>query len=421
MAKISIMSDLHLGFKRGTEREEDAFIATERAFEKVVDMESDIVVVAGDIFDSRLPRPEHWSRFMNILSPLGRGEVEVSRTRGRKGVPEEAVGGIPVVAIHGTHERRTNRERNSIGAMEDAGFLVHLHCSSVELDVKGEKIGIHGMGGVPEKYSKEVLKKWDPEPFDDAYNIFVIHQDLEEYIYNPVRPPELGLEDLPGGFDLYVSGHIHWKDRQKVNGSPFLIPGSLIPTQLKKRESETPKGFYTVSTQREEVEFVEIEAPRKFVYKKMEFEDADTRTVEKKVSLFLEDIQESERKPLVRIKAAGDLQKGISPADVNLSKIGEKYREKALVSFSEDLKEKKMNGGGVSHENIHDRKLSVEEMGMGILQNKLEETGVDISPDVVFEDLVQGNIEAAMDKIQELDREEDKGGQTSKEEDWWIK
>jgi len=428
MANISIMSDLHLGFKRDTEREEDALVAAENAFRKAVDMDSDLVVVAGDIFDSRLPRPEYWSKFMNMISSAdGTKNIEVEKTTGRGDVSKEVFDGIPVVAVHGTHERRTNKQKNSIEAMEKAGFLIHLHCSSVELKVGDEKVGIHGMGGVPERYSKEILKKWNPEPFEDAYNIFVIHQDLKQYIYNPVSPPDLGLEDLPGGFDLYVSGHIHWKDKQKVNGKPFIIPGSLIPTQLKKKDSETPKGFYNISTQKDDIEFVEIEVPREFVYKKIELTDADEREIEKKISSLLEDIPEnSEKKPLVRIKTTGNLQRGLTSSDIDLSRIEEKYSERALISFSENLKEDNTEGKKQSFEKTRENRLSVDEMGMNILHKKMDELGIDISPDEIFEDLAEGKIEAAMEKMEDKetkDHEEERNAQRSEEaeKEWWVK
>ena len=74
MVKVSIISDLHLGFGKDTEREEDAFVATKRAFEKAKELESDLIILAGDMFDTRLPRPEHWSRFMKLLSIFRDGE-----------------------------------------------------------------------------------------------------------------------------------------------------------------------------------------------------------------------------------------------------------------------------------------------------------------------------------------------------------
>ncbi len=417
MAKIAVISDLHLGFKKGTEREDDPFVAAERALKKAEELGADLIALPGDIFDSRLPRPEHWSRFMEMLSSLeGEKNVEVTRSEGKEDIPEKALKGIPVIAIHGTHERRGQGMKNTIKALEDSNFLVHLHCSSLELKVNGEKIGVHGMSGVPEKYSKDVLKKWSPEPFEDAYNVFMLHQDLEQYIYNPVSPPELGLEDLPNGFDLYVSGHIHWKESTELRGKPFIIPGSLVPTQLKKKEAERSKGFYMVNTEEKEIEFVEVEPPREFIYEELEFEGKGVGEIEEEVGSVLEEkgFESYERDPLVRIKIKGELPKGVSSSDLNLSTIREKYDDVAIISFSEDLKEKGIEEKVQTLQDLREEKLSVDEMGMKILRDKVKEVEAGIEPDAVFEDLVEGELESALDKIKEM--EVDHGGEEAEGE-----
>ncbi|MFP4116447.1 MAG: exonuclease SbcCD subunit D [Candidatus Aenigmatarchaeota archaeon] len=436
MTKIAVISDLHLGFKKGTQREEDVFIAAERALKKAERLGADVIVLPGDIFDSRLPRPEHWSRFMEMLSSLeGEKNVDVTRLEGKEEVPERALEGIPIIAIHGTHERRGKGMKNTIKALEDSKFLVHLHCSSIELKVNGEKIGVHGMSGVPEKYSKDVLKKWNPEPFEDAYNIFMLHQDLEQYIYNPVNPPSLGLEDLPEGFDLYVSGHIHWKEETELKGKPFIIPGSLVPTQLKKKEAERSKGFYLVDTEKREVDFVEIDPPREFIYKELEFEGKGTKEIEEDVLSALEktEIENYETNPLVRVKIKGKLPKGVSSSDLDLSSIKEKYDDKTIISFSEDLQEKGIEEKVQTLQDLREEKLSVDEMGMKILREKVKEVEAGIEPDVVFENLVEGDLDDALEKIKDMDVEhgeegakkegdkKEEGSEDTGKGNWWEK
>ncbi len=438
MAKISVISDLHLGFGKGTEREEDPFVAAERTIEKIKELDSDVVLLAGDIFDTRLPRPEHWSRFMKMLSLLKDGKrAKITKLEGREDIPEEALRGIPLVAIHGTHERRGKGMKNSIKALEDAGFLIHLHCSSLELDIEGERLGIHGMSGVPEKYSKSVLKKWDPEPFEDAYNIFMLHQDLEQYIYNPVSPPELGLEDMPDNFDLYVSGHIHWKEKTEVKDKPFIIPGSLVPTQLKKKEAESSKGFYVIDTEDQSLDFVEVEPPRGFFYEEVEVNGEDLRKIERMVEEKLEDIvvKENEERSLVRIKVKGKLPKGINSSDLDLSDLKEKYNDAAILSISENLEEEGMEEKVQTLRDLREEKLSVDEMGMKMLRERVKEAGANMEPDEVFESLVNGDIEDALETMKEgmereVEGEEEADGKSdgktpetdsSTSGEWWKK
>jgi DNA repair exonuclease SbcCD nuclease subunit len=63
--RIGIFSDCHCGYKFGEERGEDSFIALDEAMDKVSDC--DIILIAGDIFDTRVPRPEVFSRAARIL------------------------------------------------------------------------------------------------------------------------------------------------------------------------------------------------------------------------------------------------------------------------------------------------------------------------------------------------------------------
>ena len=64
--RISFLSDFHLGFSQFSETEEDSYESAEEAMEKALD--SDLIVLVGDIFDSRLPKTKTWGRAMKILT-----------------------------------------------------------------------------------------------------------------------------------------------------------------------------------------------------------------------------------------------------------------------------------------------------------------------------------------------------------------
>lgn len=427
MVKISVISDLHLGFKKGTEREEDAFEAAELAFKKARDLGSNLIILAGDLFDSRFPRPEHWSRFIRLLSIFKDNQsVSLSKKRNKDFINQDSLKGVPVIAIHGTHERRGENLMNPIEAVEQTGLLVHLHCNSIVLDIEGERVAIHGMSGVPEKYSKEVLNKWNPKPFEGAYNIFMIHQDLDPYIYNPVNPPKLGLEDLPNGFDCYISGHIHWRDKTEVQSKPFIIPGSLIPTQLKKKEAEIEKGFYFLDTQSEEIDFIDIEPPREFFYEEIEVKERSINEIKRNIKERVQKISSKklEKKPLIKVKLNGELPEGTNPNDLNLNSIKKNFREDVILNISNSLEETDTQDKIQMLRDIRNEKLSVEEIGMKMLRKQLEETGSEINPGIVFQDLAEGNVDKVMKGL--LQEGGKKNLNTSEEEtegknknEWW--
>ncbi|MBU4124431.1 MAG: metallophosphoesterase, partial [Nanoarchaeota archaeon] len=159
--KIAIFSDTHCGFKYGEERGEDSFIAMNEAMDKSLDC--DIILHAGDMFDGKVPKPEVYSRTAKILSRAHSVSSNAKLIESTKEVSPLALRGIPVVTIHGTHERRSGEMINPLQSLEKSGLIIHLDSSSVVFDVNGEKVAIHGMSGVSEKYAKEVLDKWNPQ------------------------------------------------------------------------------------------------------------------------------------------------------------------------------------------------------------------------------------------------------------------
>ena len=75
--KISVLSDLHFGYSRGTRLEKDSFQNAQEAISKCLD--SDLILITGDIFHSRIPRTETWAEALKVLSkPL------LTKNKGKK-------------------------------------------------------------------------------------------------------------------------------------------------------------------------------------------------------------------------------------------------------------------------------------------------------------------------------------------------
>ena len=70
--RVSIFSDCHCGYAFGEERGEDSFRGLEEAIQKSTD--SDLIIIAGDLFDTRIPKPEVIARVAKILSKAKHGE-----------------------------------------------------------------------------------------------------------------------------------------------------------------------------------------------------------------------------------------------------------------------------------------------------------------------------------------------------------
>ena len=163
---IAVLSDFHFGHGYNTELEDDSFLAVEEALESAMDC--DMILILGDIFDSRLPKTAVWSKALGVLTkPLLRpnpGIKFVSSTKSLKEISVRSLNHIPVIALHGNHERRGKDEDNTLTALENAGLLVHLHLENIIFEKNEIKIAIHGMSSVPERFARDTLQSWNPQP-----------------------------------------------------------------------------------------------------------------------------------------------------------------------------------------------------------------------------------------------------------------
>ncbi len=381
--KVSIISDTHFGYKWGEERGKDAFRNAEEAFRESLD--ADVIVLPGDIFDRKIPKQEVLDRAADVLSIPMEGDrtVEANTELGIHG------SGIPVVAIHGTHERRPSAYTNPIELMSRTGHLYHLHNDRVVFEKDGEKVAVHGMSGVPERYAPEVLEKFSPEPLEDAFNILVLHQSIEGFVYTG-EGDYLTLESLPEGFDLIVDGHIHWYNVERFGdgpGKPLVFPGSTVTTQMRKIEAEKPKGFLMLDTETEELEFIELETPREVHYVELEVDGEEWSEIRDRAVEELEEVKGKE-KPLVNLKLKGETSGRVNPRELK-----QRFRDSMFLNVNSSLETP-----GRETESL-EKEVDALEEGKKLLDKKLEEElGCE---DELFELLEDGNAPEALELMKQ--------------------
>jgi DNA repair exonuclease SbcCD nuclease subunit len=382
---ISIFSDCHCGYKYGEERWKDSFLALDEAMEKSLDC--DLILIAGDMFDTRVPRPEVFSKVARILSkaqtiPSGTKLLEIKNKDDGEASPL-AMRGVPIVTIYGTHEKRSKHLINPIQSLEHAGLLMNLHCSTAIFEIEGRKVAVHGMSGVSDRYAKDIFTQWDPKPVPDAINILMIHQSIEPYIYSPIEPPSMKIEDFPKGFDLYVMGHIHWFEKRMFNGGQLLVCGSTIPTASHKIESEQEKYIHKFDGR--DIVSIPLENQRKVFWKEFEF----SPNIKENIETYINSISAFKPKPLINIKVKGSIKKEqLMPS---FSKIEEKFADKAIVNINKNLEMEGIKEQLDMLKSLSDQRLSPEEHGLKILQNNLNQLNCGIKVDEIFEYLVEGN------------------------------
>jgi DNA repair exonuclease SbcCD nuclease subunit len=386
--KIAILSDIHLGYGTGTEREDDPFDAMQEMMQKSLD--ADAIIIAGDLFDTRIPGTETFVRAMQLLARPMHAEngVRISGGIGKDAgkLPLIRSEGIPVVAIHGTHERRVKGLLNPVEALERAGFIIYLHCNGIVLEKGGERVCIQGMSGVPDQFAPGVLEQWDPKPQEGCSNIFMIHQSISPFMYAPHLLP---VEKLPPGFDLYVCGHMHDPAMTAHGRGTLLIPVSPVTTQM-TRESVRHGGLWTFDTTSGEADFLELESCRKAYYVEMDAGKATREGIEKEIRKLLE--VPHNKKPLIRIKLSGNGES--LPTD----EIKTRFEDVAMVSFRKEAKEEE-----VAVKNIEEHRLSVQELGKKLLDGNLREYGLDARTfEQVFELLHENRIDRALELLRKV-------------------
>ncbi|MEM5867156.1 MAG: DNA repair exonuclease [Candidatus Aenigmatarchaeota archaeon] len=392
--RIAVLSDFHFGFALTPQLEEDSFENAEEAMEKA--LKSDLILILGDIFDSRVPKTQTWAKAMKVLvKPLleeNRNVKLVSCSKELKKVSERTLNHLPVIAIHGTHERRGRGELNAVEVLENAGLLIHLHCDTIVLEKNGKKVAIHGMSGVPERFARDTLLQWNPQPLKDCFNILLMHQSIEPFVYSPLEPPTISTSSLPAGFDIILNGHIHQHNQIKIGNTLLLFPGSTITTQLEKTESETEKGFYMINLDDGiEVEFVPLEKNRKFFYEEIVLEtNMAKHQIEEKIKEILK--KGFDKPPIVKLKIKG---KGIEISDQELKSIDREFSNKAILIFSKELENVEVERKAEFLRALREQKLSVEDIGFEIFRKNLEELGFSFSFDFekAFRLLSEGEIE----------------------------
>lgn len=371
--KISVLSDFHFGYAYNSELEEDSFNNADEAMDRSLD--SDLIIIAGDIFDTRMPKTQTWANAMKILTkPLLRPNPDVKlagSTKELKEISKRVLDHLPLLAIHGNHERRARNEINPVEILENAGILIYLHCNTIVFEKDGVRVAVHGMSSVSERSANDILSEWNPQPIPECVNILLLHQNIEPYIYSPLEIPSLNHSNLPKGFDLIIDGHIHTKTEENINGTKFIIPGSLTITQFQRGEAGEEKCFVAINIDKERkisTEFVPLEKSRKFFYEELKLDGPMREQVENRIN----DIMNSKtftQPPIIRLKITG---KEMEVVDQELRDIERKYNGRAILVFAKDLESPEITEKIEFLRNLREQNLSTEEVGLSILKKNLD-------------------------------------------------
>ena len=366
--KIAILSDFHLGYERFRE---DAYRQAEEALNKAVEM-ADMIIIPGDIFDNRTPKPDVIAEAINLFRNLSnkKWDSQVIDFTGEGSCYTK----IPIIAIPGTHERRAQEVADPVDILGLAGLVVDISNATVTVECEGEKIAVRGIGGIADDRFREVVEREKPIPTDGAFNIFMFHESLYELL--PFNEDFMRVDELPKGFDLYINGHIHKTVEMDVHGKKLLIPGSTVLTQLKEGEQDK-KGFFLFDTKTSKYSFIKINS-RRFVILKMDLGAASNADsvgmIQKEIDAI---IKSGNDLPIIRIAIEGKIPRTQS-VDIEINDIPRRYAGLATVEISKrEISGKSVREALASDQVVFER-MSVRDYGIGVFLEKIKASGVDI-------------------------------------------
>jgi len=231
--RIAHISDTHLGHRQYNldERESDIYEAFEQAVNKAIEERVDVLIHAGDLFDSPNPPIKALYVFKNALKKINEkmkfycvlGDHDRPK---RRGMPPHKLFEIRVLGVNGLEWEDVN------------GILI---------------AGVSNLRGRMAELLKEEMKKFDALAEKYRKSILVAHQAIDRYL--PFEGSyELKEDELPKNATYYAFGHLHARQLVRFGKGFFAYAGS---TEILSKDDisswkKDGKGFYIVDFEGDE-------------------------------------------------------------------------------------------------------------------------------------------------------------------------
>jgi exonuclease SbcD len=231
--RIAHLADTHLGYRQLTRtddagrnvREHDVYRVFEEAIERIIELNPDAVIHAGDLFDGYHPSSRALGVALDALRRLKRAR-------------------IPLVVIAGNHS--TPRYASVGHVFEVLERFGGVHAVWREPDTID--VGDLAVHAIPHHADPKLLEQsiQAATPAEGRVNVLVLHAGLDGLAR--IGTGEAGSVSISGGtleaaagFDYVALGHLHAREGVRVNAC---YAGSL--ERLSFADQETRKGFIEI-------------------------------------------------------------------------------------------------------------------------------------------------------------------------------
>ena len=316
------------------ERERDVYSSLEEIGDKILEARADIVVHAGDLFDSSRPAPQAYRAFKKFLKRIG----------------EQA----KVFAVLGDHDRPKTWGLAPHFLFDDQIQILGANWSAQQqvLSVGGQDVLVAGLSNVSRTYRaimQEELKKLGALDLSGKLSVLLLHEGIDKFL--PYEGAfELGLDEVPKNFDYVAMGHLHSRIKASLGKGTLAYPGSseIISRSEVDEWRKNGKGFFIVDVNRGrvDVEPVNLACIRPQLEVKMKYSCLD-----EELERLAKSLDGFEKKPLVHVKIEGkdvDRQSVYSALNKRLSGLVLQFRQEFLDETVERLPEVKSGAFQVS-------------------------------------------------------------------------
>jgi DNA repair protein SbcD/Mre11 len=316
--KFAHMGDCHLGSWRHPELQEVNMQSFSKALDICIEENVDMVLMAGDIFDSAYPP----------IEILKRTFKEFKRLYDAK---------IPCFIIAGSHDYSVSG-KTFLDVLEHAGFCKNCFvCEEREeeiilLPTISGKYALYGYPGMKSGLEVQGLQKTKIQDSPGFFKIFMLHTALKEAI-GDMPAPCISLKDLPKA-DYYALGHLHI-EFGRTNAA---YSGPIYPNNFEELEELKHGRFQMITVQDGIIKRDTIPIRLKDVLT-LSIELDNTSTATEKIISELNAHQLQDRIILVRLK--GTFKSG-KISDIRFQEIEQFVKDKGAYVFVKNTSKLKM-------------------------------------------------------------------------------
>ncbi|MAG19894.1 hypothetical protein CL618_00490 [archaeon] len=300
--KFAHLADCHIGGWREDKLKELGIKVFERTIDIIIERNVGFVLISGDLFDTALPSIDLIKETARILDKLRKKNISV-------------------YVIPGSHDYSASG-KTMLDVLEKAGLVrnvVRFKDGKLRLteDKTGVKItGLYGKKGGLEKEEYGDLKVEE----GNGFKIFMFHTAITEFKPDGMdKMSSLGSNKLPGGFNYYAGGHVHYIFEKEFGNGKLVFPGALFPNNFKELEEFRCGGFYIVN-EKLEMEYVKVNL-KEVKSLKFDFSDKKVEDVERELR-GIDDVKDK----IVTLRLEGILEGRVS--EIKFKKIFEDLYEK---------------------------------------------------------------------------------------------